>query len=128
MSELTPEEVATTIPGKRVLVVGDVMLDEYLWGVVRRISPEAPVPVVELHRRSDAPGGAANAAANAAGLGCEVQLVGVVGEDEAGRRLLAALRARGVGMGGLLTDAGRPTTAKTRVIAHSQQVVRIDQE
>jgi D-beta-D-heptose 7-phosphate kinase/D-beta-D-heptose 1-phosphate adenosyltransferase len=128
MSELTPAEVVARIPGRRVLVVGDVMLDEYLFGDVRRISPEAPVPVVELRRRADGPGGAASAAANCAGLRCRALLAGVVGDDEAGRRLREALLARGVATEGLLVDGRRPTTAKTRVIAHGQQVVRVDQE
>jgi D-beta-D-heptose 7-phosphate kinase/D-beta-D-heptose 1-phosphate adenosyltransferase len=114
--------------GRRVLVVGDVMLDEYLWGKVRRISPEAPVPVVELERRSHAPGGAANAAANAAGLGAEVFLAGVRGDDLAGQRLHDSLRGQGIRLEGLLVDAARPTTTKTRVIAHAQQVLRIDEE
>lgn len=115
-------------PHKRILVIGDVMLDEYLWGTVRRISPEAPVPVVELQRRSYLPGGAANTAANVAGLQGEVHLFGVIGADEAGRQLGAALANLGISPEGLLVDAGRPTTSKTRIIAHAQQVVRVDQE
>jgi D-beta-D-heptose 7-phosphate kinase/D-beta-D-heptose 1-phosphate adenosyltransferase len=116
------------LAGLRVLVVGDVMLDEYLHGVARRISPEAPVPVVELHERSFVPGGAANTAANVAGLRAEAVLASVTGADEAGRRLREALAARKVGLGGLLSDEARPTTTKTRVVAQGQQVVRIDQE
>jgi D-glycero-D-manno-heptose 1,7-bisphosphate phosphatase len=94
-------------PGRRVLAVGDVMLDEYIWGTVRRVSQEAPVPVVELQRRSQAPGGAANAAANAAGLGAEVFLAGVRGDDSAGQRLHEALQRQGIRLQGLLVDAGR---------------------
>jgi rfaE bifunctional protein kinase chain/domain len=116
------------LPGQRVLVVGDVMLDEHLWGEVRRISPEAPVPVVELQWRTHVPGGAANAAVNAAGLEAQVALVGAVGEDESAGHLRRALGAAGVDASGLITDAGRPTTTKTRVIAHHQQVVRVDHE
>jgi D-glycero-beta-D-manno-heptose-7-phosphate kinase len=116
------------LSGQRVLVVGDVMLDEHLWGEVRRISPEAPVPVVELRRRTHVPGGAANAAVNAAGLEAQVALVGAVGEDESAGHLRRALETAGVDASGLVTDAGRPTTTKTRVIAHHQQVVRVDHE
>ena len=116
------------LPAQRVLVVGDVMLDVNLWGRVRRISPEAPVPVVELERESAEPGGAANNAANAAAVGAAVMLAGVVGDDAEGARLRALLAARGVDASGLVTEAGRPTTTKTRVVAHSQQVVRVDRE
>jgi rfaE bifunctional protein kinase chain/domain len=115
-------------PGKRILVVGDVMLDEYLWGTVRRISPEAPVPVVELNKRSHVPGGAANTAANVAGLQAEVHLGGIVGDDDQGRLLAGCLTASGVQVDGLFVDRSRPTTTKTRILAHSQQVVRIDAE
>jgi len=116
------------LPAQRVLVVGDVMLDQNLWGRVRRISPEAPVPVVELERESAEPGGAANNAANAAAAGAGVLLAGVVGDDAEGARLRALLATRGVDASGLVTEAGRPTTTKTRVVAHSQQVVRVDRE
>ena len=125
----TPTEpILRRFPGQHVLIVGDVMLDEYLWGAVRRISPEAPVPVVELQKRSHVPGGAANTAANVAGLRGVAHLFGVVGADEAGQNLRAALLARGISAEGLLIDEGRPTTTKTRIIAHSQQVVRVDHE
>jgi len=122
------ETILMRFAGKRILVVGDVMLDEYLWGSVRRISPEAPVPVVELQKRSYVPGGAGNTAANVAGLRGEVHLIGVSGADEAGTNLRDSLQAQGIGVEGLLIDKGRPTTTKTRIIAHSQQVVRVDQE
>jgi D-beta-D-heptose 7-phosphate kinase/D-beta-D-heptose 1-phosphate adenosyltransferase len=113
---------------QRILVVGDVMLDEYIWGAVRRISPEAPVPIVELQKRSDVPGGAANAAANVLGLGGVVHLMGLVGGDEAGQRLRKTLAAQGIDLRGLLTAENRPTTTKTRIIAHNQHVVRVDHE
>jgi D-beta-D-heptose 7-phosphate kinase/D-beta-D-heptose 1-phosphate adenosyltransferase len=112
----------------RVLAVGDVMLDEYLWGDVRRISPEAPVPVVEVRRRSHSAGGAANVAAGVVALGGSVQLVGVVGKDHAGQRLREVLSEAGVDIGGLISDEHRPTTSKMRVIAQAQQVVRADHE
>jgi D-beta-D-heptose 7-phosphate kinase/D-beta-D-heptose 1-phosphate adenosyltransferase len=112
----------------RVLVAGDLMLDEYIWGTVQRVSPEAPVPVVEVERRTFVPGGAANTAANVGGLGGRAVLLSVVGRDEAGAALCGALRADGVETEAVLPVEGRPTTTKTRVIAHSQQVVRFDRE
>lgn len=115
-------------PSLRILVVGDLMLDEYLWGSVRRISPEAPVPVVAVTRETKSPGGAANVALNIAGLGARVEVAGVVGEDAPGREIARILRKQGVGVAGLVRDGRRPTTVKTRVIAHSQQVVRVDRE
>jgi rfaE bifunctional protein kinase chain/domain len=111
-----------------VLVVGDVMLDEYIWGDVRRISPEAPVPVVEVRGRTHVPGGAGNTASGVVALGAQAELAGVVGQDEEGQRLLDALAAGGIGCGGVVAVSGRTTTTKTRVIAHSQQVVRADIE
>ena len=116
------------IPGVDALVVGDVMLDEYVWGKVERISPEAPVPVVEVHDRTRAPGGAANAAAGVVALGCSASLVGVLGDDEPGGGLRDALTAAQVGAADLVVDPARATTVKTRVIAHAQQVVRTDFE
>src|SRR5262245_23530139 len=121
-------ELSRGFSGKRVLVLGDVMLDEYIWGDVARISPEAPVPVVEMRRRTDAPGGAANAAANVVSLGGRALLGGVIGADHAAERLQEALARHGVRCDGLITDPDRPTTCKTRVVAHSQQVVRVDCE
>ena len=111
--------------GKRVMVVGDVMLDEYVWGQVKRISPEAPVMVVDAERYSHVPGGAANVVNNLCALGATGVVLGVVGEDEAGEALAAALLAEGAEVTGLLKVEGRPTTRKTRIIAHSQQVVRV---
>ncbi len=110
------------------MVLGDVMLDENLWGEVRRVSPEAPVPVVELQRQTFVPGGAANSAANAVGLGGIALLGGVVGKDEPAARLRQCLGELGVDTAGLIVDSGRPTTTKARVVAHSQQVLRIDRE
>jgi rfaE bifunctional protein kinase chain/domain len=112
----------------RALVLGDVMLDEYVWGQVNRISPEAPVPVVDVRRRTYVPGGAANVAAGIAALGGRPLIAGVVGDDTAATQLRDALAERGVDGDGLVTVAGRSTTTKTRVIAHSQQVVRADVE
>lgn len=112
----------------RVLIVGDVMLDEYVWGDVRRISPEAPVPVVEASRRSYAPGGAANVATNVAALGGRALLGGVVGTDYPATQLRQVLSQSGVDLAGFVEESDRPTTTKTRIVAHSQQVVRVDSE
>ncbi len=112
----------------RVLVIGDLMLDEFIWGKVERISPEAPVPVVWADSESFMPGGASNVANNIAALGGKVDLVGVVGNDERGTILKGELENKGVGTSGIVKDSSRPTILKTRVIAHKQQVVRIDRE
>ncbi len=114
--------------GRRLLVLGDLMLDHYLWGRSDRISPEAPVPVVEVERETSSLGGAGNVAANLRALGAEPVLVGVVGQDPRAQQLFDAFSARGVDTRAIVRDALRPTTIKTRVIAHSQQVVRADWE
>lgn len=127
-----PAELAPLVRhfrGRSVTVVGDVMLDVYLKGKVARISPEAPIPVVELDEPDRrVPGGAANVACNIAALGGKAVLVGVIGRDMAGRELTAALKARGVDTSGLVVAPDRPTTEKVRVIAQTQQVVRVDRE
>ena len=112
----------------RILVIGDVMLDRYWWGNVGRISPEAPVPVVRLENTTLAAGGAANVAVNIAGLGAKAVVVGVVGDDVEARLIGDLLREAGVDADHLLAVDQRPTTVKTRVIAHGQQVARVDQE
>lgn len=112
----------------RVLVVGDVILDQFLWGKVKRISPEAPVPVVEFERESFMPGGASNVARNLTALGAGVELFGLVGKDDGARKLRALLKEEKVDGGGLKAVNDRLTTLKTRVVAHQQQVVRIDRE
>jgi D-beta-D-heptose 7-phosphate kinase/D-beta-D-heptose 1-phosphate adenosyltransferase len=112
---------------RRVLVVGDVMLDEFLWGRVSRISPEAPVPVVEVTRQSFHLGGAGNVAANVRSLGGSAVLVALVGRDAAGTQIAETLRAAGT-VPRLVSAPDRPTTVKTRIVAHSQQVVRADRE
>ncbi len=115
-------------PSAKIIVVGDLMLDHYLLGHVSRISPEAPVPVVEVHEESHRLGGAANVAHNITALDGGAVLCGVIGDDDAGRRLTALLREKRVDVNGLIVDGGRPTTLKTRVIAQHQQVVRVDRE
>ena len=114
--------------GQRVLVVGDLMLDEFIWGRVARISPEAPVPVVEVTGQSFHLGGAGNVAANLRSLGGEVVLAGVVGADAAGERVQESLRAAGVVPALAVAQGARPTTVKTRIVAHHQQMVRADRE
>ena len=114
--------------GKRIVVVGDLMTDEYLWGRATRISPESPVMVVEVDRETSVPGGAANVVNNLLALGAAVSVVGVVGDDPAGRALKQALLDEGADIKGVVIDSSRPTTRKTRVVARSQQVLRIDRE
>ena len=111
-----------------VLIVGDVMLDTYIRGAVSRVSPEAPVPIVEVSRREDVPGGAANLAANIVGLGGKALLLGVVGDDESANRLAGCLRELGISDGLLVKDVARPTTTKTRVVTQNHQVARFDSE
>jgi D-beta-D-heptose 7-phosphate kinase/D-beta-D-heptose 1-phosphate adenosyltransferase len=112
----------------KALVVGDMMLDRYWWGEVTRISPEAPVPVVRLRKHTFAAGGAANVAANVAGLGAAVNLIGIVGDDVEGARFLEILEGLNIRSEFVLRTRSRPTTVKTRVIANNQQIVRVDQE
>jgi D-beta-D-heptose 7-phosphate kinase/D-beta-D-heptose 1-phosphate adenosyltransferase len=111
-----------------VLVVGDLMLDRYVAGPVTRISPESPVPVVQVEKEWAGVGGAANVAANVVALGARCDLVGCVGTDDAGRELRERLGALGVGIEGLVETGDRPTTVKTRVLAGHQQIVRVDRE
>jgi len=121
-------EVVRRFPSRRVLVVGDIMLDEYVFGTVGRISPEAPVPVVAVTRETKVPGGAANVAFNLRGLGAGVEIAGLLGDDGEGRFVSRMLKGKRVGLTAAVVDPDRPTTVKTRVIAHSQQVVRVDRE
>lgn len=112
----------------KILVIGDIMMDRFIWGKVSRISPEAPVPVVVVDRETFLLGGAANVVNNIHSLGGNVSLCGVLGDDETGQRLLEELTGIGVGVRGIFVEPGRQTTTKTRIIAHHQQVVRIDRE
>jgi D-beta-D-heptose 7-phosphate kinase/D-beta-D-heptose 1-phosphate adenosyltransferase len=112
----------------RILVLGDLMLDRFIYGRVTRISPEAPVPVVRVDREVHYPGGAANVARNLADFGIRAEIGGVVGRDEASRQLLRLMKTGGIGTGAVLALADRPTIVKTRVIARQQQVVRVDRE
>lgn len=133
MAQLTKQraaELLQALPEQRIVVLGDVMLDEFFWGQVTRISPEAPVPVVDIQRESVHLGGAANVLANVVALGAQACVVGVVGRDAAGERLRAGLKETSPLQADrfLVVDDSRPSTTKTRIIAHSQLVVRADRE
>jgi len=126
-----PEDLIRSIRnfrGKRILVVGDLMLDRFIWGSVSRISPEAPVPVVEIRKESTCLGGAANVATNIRSLGGTPVPLGILGDDFEGKRLREEFRRLGSPLGGLIVEKGRPTSIKTRIIAHHQQVCRTDRE
>lgn len=121
-------DLVSRFADRRLLVLGDLMLDHYLWGRCDRISPEAPVPVVEIERESSSLGGAGNVAANLAALGARPVLVGVLGDDARAQQLLDAFALRGIDTRTLVRDRTRPTTIKTRILAQHQQVVRADWE
>ncbi len=123
-------EMIETIRDRKIVVLGDVMLDEFVWGDVTRISPEAPVPVVDIRRESMHLGGAANVLANLVALGAHACVVGVIGNDSAGERLRACVRETNSRQSDdyLVVDESRPSTIKTRIIAHNQLVVRADRE
>lgn len=121
-------EILSKFEGKKVLVLGDLMLDQYLWGSASRISPEAPVPVVDVGSESTELGGAANVAENIASLKGSPILAGVIGDDPPGETLRRKLREKGIGSQGVFVEEMRPTTVKTRIVAHHQQVVRVDRE
>jgi len=112
----------------RVLVIGDVMLDQFIWGSVSRLSPEAPVPVVEFEKESFMPGGAANVARNLTALRVQTELFGAIGNDQAAHQLKRLLHEQNIGSAGLIANPYRHTSIKTRIVAHKQQVVRIDRE
>jgi rfaE bifunctional protein kinase chain/domain len=121
-------EIFKRFVGRKIAVIGDLMLDRYLWGSVTRISPEAPVPVVEIESESARLGGAANVANNIKSLGASPVLIGVVGDDSNGRLLSKIMHENGFDQVGIVVDSSRSTTVKSRVIAHGQHVVRIDRE
>ena len=121
-------EIIDRFEGRRLVVAGDLMLDRFIWGSVRRISPEAPVPVVEVERESQHLGGAGNVVANLVALGARAWPLGVVGDDAGAEMLASEFERAGVETSGIVRDGSRPTTIKTRIIAHSQQVVRADRE
>lgn len=126
--EFLQTEIIKNFGRVNVLVVGDVMLDRYWWGSVNRISPEAPVPVVKVENRTLSAGGAANVAANIRGLGAKPSLVGLIGDDEGGKELCGVLEKIDISSEHLVKLSNRETTVKTRIVAHHQHVVRIDDE
>ena len=128
ISQRRVRQILTAAQQTRVLVVGDVMLDQFIWGSVSRISPEAPVPVLDFSRESFMPGGAANVARNLVSLATPAELFGAIGHDDAARKLLKLLGEQGIGCDGLVKNAERHTSVKTRIVAHQQQVVRVDRE
>ena len=121
------EEILKQFKKQRILVVGDLMLDRFVWGKVSRISPEAPVPIVKMERESFSPGGAGNVAANITSLGAGAKIIGVIGDDSEGRVLKEILKNRQI-KGPFLIDSSRPTITKTRIIATNQQLLRLDRE
>jgi D-beta-D-heptose 7-phosphate kinase / D-beta-D-heptose 1-phosphate adenosyltransferase len=128
MTRIQIESFLSRLPSIRALVIGDLMLDEYLWGKTERISPEAPVQVVDVLRKDLRLGGAGNVLNNLAALGCQVQVFSVLGEDEDGRLLRDLLLAMKIDTAGLLFEPGRTTSRKTRILASNQQMLRIDRE
>jgi len=131
MVAITKEQLLATldmIAGTPILVVGDLILDRYIWGKVDRISPEAPVPVVEVVKTEGRLGGAGNVVRNLATIGAKPTVCGLIGDDEDGRDLMGLFREIGANVDGIVVDTTRPTTVKTRVIAATQQIVRIDRE
>ena len=128
LSASRARQILSAASKAHVLVFGDVMLDHFIWGSVARISPEAPVPVLDFERESFMPGGAANVARNLTSLNVLTEIFGAVGDDDAARRLKKLLAEQKVACSGLITNRARLTSVKTRVVAHKQQVVRIDRE
>ena len=122
------KKIISKFPRANILVVGDLILDQYIWGTVERVSPEAPVPVVWAKKRTYVPGGAANVASNIRALDGRVSLAGVIGRDAQAQILCAELKKRKIDISGLISQQQRHTTLKTRVIAGHQQVVRVDWE
>ncbi|MEW6170600.1 MAG: D-glycero-beta-D-manno-heptose-7-phosphate kinase [Candidatus Omnitrophota bacterium] len=128
MNKKRLQEIIKKFPKKKILVIGDLILDEFIWGTVDRISPEAPVPVVWVNSESFMPGGAANVANNITSLNGKAFICGLVGKDKNADLLINELKKKGVEASGIIVDSQRPTILKTRIIAHHQQVVRIDRE
>ncbi len=128
MNQTRAQAILQHFKRQTIVVLGDLMLDEFIWGEVRRISPEAPVPVVEVKRESWHLGGAGNVVSNLMALGAQAIPVGLIGADVAGARLREAFNDNHADTSGLVIDAARPTTRKTRIVAHSQQMLRTDRE
>ncbi len=127
MKEKRLKEILKRFKKQQILVIGDLILDKFVFGKVSRISPEAPVPIVKMEKENFSPGGAGNVAANITSLGAKVKLIGVIGNDAEGKILREILKNRQI-KGHLLTDSARPTIVKTRIIATNQQLLRLDRE
>ncbi|HTH54745.1 MAG TPA: bifunctional ADP-heptose synthase [Cyclobacteriaceae bacterium] len=125
---MTARQISDSFNKLRVLIIGDVMLDSYIWGVVERISPEAPVPVINVKKKDFRLGGAANVALNVRSLGAQPVLCALIGNDDEGQKLLQRLDDQSMTKEGIVVSKERPTTVKTRVIASHQHVVRVDEE
>lgn len=125
---MTNRELLHAFRNLEIAVIGDLMMDEYVWGDASRVSPESPVLVIDVQRESAVPGGAANVAANIIALGAKVSVFGAVGDDQHGRALAETLREKGANVDGVVVDKERRTTRKTRVVAQNQQVLRVDRE
>ena len=128
LSRNRARELLANAARSQILVIGDVMLDQFIWGSVARISPEAPVPVVDFQRESFMPGGAANVARNLTSLRARTELFGLIGRDHAAEQVKRLLASHQIGCSGVISTEQRRTTLKTRIVAHTQQVVRIDRE
>ena len=122
------QDITSTFAKKSILVVGDFMLDSFMWGIAERISPEAPVPIITVDRVTHSPGGAGNVACNLSKLSAKIRIIGLVGNDAESEILTNKLQDAGVDTKSMIKDATRPTTVKIRVIAHNQQVIRTDHE
>jgi rfaE bifunctional protein kinase chain/domain len=128
MTQERTHKILSALQGKRIAIIGDIMLDRYYWGGVHRISPEAPVPVVDIERETAHLGGASNVAANIRSLGAEPFMVGVIGKDDDGMLVEDLLRQAQMPVNGIITDVSRPTTVKTRIMGNNQHIARLDRE
>jgi len=125
---ISAEKIFEDFTKLNVLIIGDVMLDSYIWGAVERISPEAPVPIINVHKKDFRLGGAANVALNILALGAKPIICALIGEDEDGKKLIQRLDDKNISKEGIVTSRYRPTTVKTRIIASHQHIVRVDEE
>jgi rfaE bifunctional protein kinase chain/domain len=125
---VVPADIFQSFAKLNVLIIGDVMLDSYIWGSVDRISPEAPVPIIHVKKRDHRLGGAANVALNVHALGAKPVLCALIGDDDDGKKLVQRLHEKNLSVDGIIVSTERPTTVKTRIIASHQHVVRVDDE
>lgn len=128
LNKTRTREIFKNFAGKKIAVIGDIMLDRYFWGSVSRVSPEAPVPVIDLEHETFHLGGAANVASNLSSLGIKSLLCGIIGDDNSAEMFQNICSEKGIDPSGLFKDNSRPTTVKTRIIGNNQQIVRLDRE